>query len=444
MARKNSPQSTEVSRREKNLRRKLDGLHSELEKKHAKAARQSAAKLDKLEKKIARARARQEAKITRQENSKLYQKSRILYAILRPIFAIGRFFRGIGRKIAGRERDFLSRRPHRSFYLTPHAQARRPIAMRKYFAFSGEVWGLIWQHKRLLIKFFILYALLSAIVVGLMSQANFAALRDALNEVPNMGFFNKYTTLFSNAITSGSSTTDNGQKILAALLFLYGWLTLIWLLRRILGGDGKKLKLRDGIYTSGGPVLATAVVLLIILAQLLPFALVLLAYASVTSAGWINTGIQIENMAAWCALAVAAVLTLYWVCSSFLALIIVTLPGMYPFHAIRAAGDLVVGRRLKLVLRLLFMALPVALMWLIVLIPAVLIDSWLKLTWEPLVPIVVLLLTTLTLIWCATYIYLLYRRMVDDPTPPATTLREKMRRNRRSAEAKLAAQKTGK
>jgi hypothetical protein len=367
------------------------------------------------------------------------QKQKPPFILLRPIFAIGRFFRNIWRKIAKRERDFLSRRPHRSFYMTPKKAARRPLRIAKYFEFAGQVWGLIWKNKRLFIKFLVIYMILSAIIVGLMSQENFVALRDAINEVPDMGFFNKYSTLFSSAITSGPVTTDSGQKILAALLFLYGWLTLVWLLRRIVGGDGTKLKLRDGLYAGGSPVLATMAVLLVILVQLLPFAIVLLAYASVTSAGWINTGIQIENMAAWCALAVAAVMTLYWICSSFIALIIVTLPGMYPFRAVRAAGDLVIGRRLKLVLRLLFMVLPVALMWLLILIPAILLDGWLKLTWQPLVPIVVLFLTTLTIIWCATYIYLLYRKLVDDPTPPATPFREKMRRNRISAEAKLKA-----
>ncbi|MCL2451511.1 hypothetical protein FWD20_01365 [Candidatus Saccharibacteria bacterium] len=332
--------------------------------------------------------------------------------------AVGRFFRNIWRKIIARGRDFLSRRPHRSLYLTPPSKSRRSLRIRKYFAFAGEVWNLIWKNKRLFIKFILLYSLLSAIIVGLMSQANFAALRDSLNESTNLGFFNKFLTLFSNAMSSGSATTDAGQQVLAGLLFLYGWLALIWLLRHIVAGEGAKLKLRDGIYSSGSPVLATFAILVVILVQLLPFALVLLAYASVTSVGWINTGIQIENMAAWCAVAVAAVMTLYWICSSFIALIIVTLPGMYPFRALRAAGDLVIGRRLKLVLRLLFMVLPIALMWLVGLVPAILIDGWLSLTWQPLVPIVVLILTTLTILWCAAYIYLLYRKIVDDPAPP--------------------------
>jgi len=343
------------------------------------------------------------------------------FVLIRPIFATGRFFRSIWKKITNRQKDFLSRRPHRSFYMTPSGQSRRPWRIRKYFDFASDAWKLIWKNRRLFLKFLVLYMLLSVIIVGLMSQTNFVALRDALDEVPNIGFFNRYSTLFSSAMTSGPVTTDAGQNILATLLFAYGWLTLIWLLREIARGNGSKLKLRDGLYTSGAPILGMGVVLLIVLLQLIPFALALLAYASVTAVGWINTGIQIENMAAWCALAVVAIATLYWICSSFIALVIVTLPGMYPFEAIRAAGDLVVGRRLKLVLRVLFMALPIILIWLLILAPVILIDSWLKLTWQPLVPIVVLLLTTVTLIWCAAYIYLLYRKLVDDPTPPVST-----------------------
>lgn len=185
-------------------------------------------------------------------------------------------------------------------------------------------------------------------------------------------------------------------------------------------GDDEKIKLRDGLYSSGSPILSTLAVAVVVVLQLLPLGLVTIAYTSITAVGWINTGVAIENMAAWCALAVAAILTIYWISSSLIALIIVTLPGTYPFVAIRAAGDLMVGRRLKLTLRLLFMMLPVALLWLLILMPAIFVDSWLKLTWFPLVPLVVFLLGILTMMWIATYIYMLYRQIVDDPTPPVS------------------------
>ncbi len=365
-----------------------------------------------FQRKLDKKRAKLEAKLVKLNKKTLPKQN----SFVRFFTKIGHFFRDkIWRKVTNRAKDFLSRRPHRSFYMTPRAKTKRSLKMRGYFGFVHEVWSLIWQNKKLFLKFLLLYSFLSLLIVGLLSQENFAATRDALTDANIVGL-DKFSTLFSGAISGDGSTTDSGQQILSALLFLFGWLTLIWLLRRRINGD--KVKLRDGLYNSGSPVLATLIILGIILLQLLPFALILLAYSSVTAVGWINTGIQIENMAAWCVMAVAAVMTLYWICSSFIALIIVTLPGMYPFAALRAAGDLVVGRRLKLVFRLLFMALPLALMWIVFLLPAILIDSWLQLTWQPLVPIVVLILTTLTIIWCAAYIYLLYRRMVDDPEPP--------------------------
>ncbi|MDR0957300.1 MAG: hypothetical protein LBM09_01840 [Candidatus Nomurabacteria bacterium] len=384
------------------------------------SGRVRADKNDKYSQKIAKKRAKLKLKM-----QKLADKKPPRHGVLvRVLFAIGRFFRDkIWRKISRRERDFLSRRPHRSFYLTKHKDAKRSLKMPKYFAFVDEVWRLIWKNKRVFIKFLLLYAVLSAVIVGVMNQSNFVSLRDAVDQAKITGL-NKWTTLFSSAVSnglSGNGAVGSFQQVIAPLLFLFGWLTLIWLLRRIVNGEGgKNLKLRDGLYSSGSPVLATLAILLFLVVQLLPLAIVFLAYASVTAAGWINTGIQIENMAAWCALVVVIVLTLYWITSSLVALVIVTLPGMYPFKALKVAGDLVVGRRLKLVLRLVFMALPIVVMWLLILLPAILIDNWLKLTWQPLIPIVVLILTTLTIIWCATYIYLLYRHLVDDPAPPVS------------------------
>lgn len=406
------------------LNQTLDDKTARSEKKLARATEKVDDKIAKLKIKNEKRQARSEAKQQRQKVSKLAKRYPKLFQILTPFFAIGRFFRDkIWRKISNRVKGLTSRRPHRSFYLTPHADAKRSVKMRGYFSFVHEVWSMIWKDKWLFTKFLLLYSVLSAIIIGLMSQENFAAARDALDEAQTGGGFGRILTLFSSAITGSSSsttaTTDSGQQIMAALLFLYGWLILVWLLRRRINGD--KVKLRDGLYSGGSPVLATLVVLAVMLLQLLPFALVLLAYSTISAAGWINSGIAIENMAAWCAMAVTAVLTLYWISSSFIALIVVTLPGMYPFATLRAAGDLVVGRRLKLVFRLIFMALPVALAWIIILTPAILIDSWLKLSWQPLVPIVVLILTTLTVIWCAAYIYLLYRRMVDDPEPPVSS-----------------------
>jgi hypothetical protein len=442
-SKKKAEQPVPVSRREASLRQKLSELDADLSEQRTKIAKESKRKSERLETKITKARQRQEKKLARLDKSKLYKNNRLLYILCSPLFAIGRFFRFIWRKIMNHHDELQTRRPHRSFYLTPRAKSRRGIKMKGYLGFTHEVGSLLWKNKWLFIKFTILYAIFSAIIVGLLSQENFAALRDALNQAPDLGFFSKYSALFSGALTGGVGTSDSGQQIISIIIFVYGWLTLIWLLRRLLNGEGKKLKLRDGLYNGGGSVLSILVILIFVVLQLLPFALVLLAYSSVTAVGWINQGIAIENMAAWCVLMIAGVMTLYWICSSFISLVIVTLPGIYPRAAMKAAGDLVTSRRVQLVLRLLMMAVPIALLWLAILTPAILLDGWLfsmNIVWVPVVPLAVLILMTLTIIWCAAYIYMLYRKMVDDPTPPLLSDWQMRRAERRELRAKQKAE----
>ena len=93
-------------------------------------------------------------------------------------------------------------------------------------------------------------------------------------------------------------------------------------------------------------------------------------------------------------------------------------------QASRAAGDLVVGRRLRILLRLLWLALIIILTWAVVMIPIILFDAWLKgvfpaINWLPLVPVALLVLGTVSVVWAAGYIYLLYRRIVNDDAAPA-------------------------
>lgn len=126
----------------------------------------------------------------------------------------------------------------------------------------------------------------------------------------------------------------------------------------------------------------------------------------------------------WIAAGLLTLLSIYWISSTFFALIVVTLPGMYPMQALRTAGDMVVGRRLRILLRLLWMGLGLVLAWALVLIPFILFDGWLKgvwpqIEWLPIVPVVLLLMSTATVVWTAAYIYLLYRKVVDDDAKPA-------------------------
>jgi len=344
---------------------------------------------------------------------------------LKKFHIVPRFFVRIWRAIKrwfGRQRkrhqDFMKRRPHRSLFLTCKRDVKRSLKIPGYFGFTHQVWAMIWQNRRLFLRFIILYAVLSLIIIGTLSQSNYLALRDQLDGAGEGLGIGRFTALFVGAITSGSGEEATiASQILAGLLLLIGWSVVAWMLRRRMAGD--HIKLRDALYSAGSPILATFVTLLIMVLQLLPFALVLLAYSAFSGVGVINWDISIENMAAWCALAAVAVLTLYWMTTSFIALIIVTNPGVYPFQAMKLAGDIVVGRRVRIMLRLLFMLLPMAIMWLVILVPMIWLDDFVRIDWLPIVPLVVLILSTVTLTWVASYIYMLYRRLLDDSDPPS-------------------------
>ena len=103
-----------------------------------------------------------------------------------------------------------------------------------------------------------------------------------------------------------------------------------------------------------------------------------------------------------------------------MGLVAVSAPGMYPIAAVNTASDLMQGRRIKFIIRLIFMFFFLALIIVAIMLPIILIDFWIKgsLDWTeglPIVPFCLLAVTTFCFIYIASYIYLYYRRMLDDP-----------------------------
>ena len=62
--------------------------------------------------------------------------------------------------------------------------------------------------------------------------------------------------------------------------------------------------------------------------------------------------------------------------------------------------------------------------WALIVIPVILFDQWIKgvwpaIGWVPIVPSVILAMSSLTIVFIAAYIYMLYRKVVDDDAKPA-------------------------
>lgn len=332
-----------------------------------------------------------------------------------------------GVPIIARTKGLMGRRPHRSFRLTARRDYKRSFKMPGYWAFTNEVRKLLWSNWQLFGGLMLVYVIATIIISGFGAQESYGNLAQALKDSGgdvfkgNFGPIGQAGLLLVTTVTTGlSPNLTEAQSILGGLVVFFGWLATIWLLRNTLAGH--RPRLRDGLYNSGSPVLATIIVGFIIVLQLLPAALAVIVYGAALGSGLLDGGMS--AMLAWIAIALLGLVSIYWITSSFIALVIVTLPGMYPLNAIRSAGDLVVGRRLRVLYRLAWLAVVTIIAWAVIVIPFILFDDWLKtllpaVSWLPIVPLVIMSMASVTLVFVTTYIYLLYRRIVDDDASPA-------------------------
>ncbi len=331
-----------------------------------------------------------------------------------------------GRKLKANVESYMSRRPHRSFRLTRRRDYVRELKLPGYLAFTNEVHRTLWRYKKIFIPLGIIYIVLYGILVGAASQETYSALTASVNDASDgilegaWGVVGQAAVVFASVTMTGlaPSLTD-AQQIFALLLLIMVWVTTVWLLRNLLAGH--RVRLRDGLYSSGGPLFSTIVMAFILAVQLLPLLLVGVAYAAASTSGLLAGGV--EAMLFWIASGLLVVLSAFWATSTLFAMVVITLPGMYPLKALNISGDIVTGRRIRILLRWIWMLFVIAIVWVLVLFPLILFDGWLKSTWEdvswlPLVPFVMMLLSAWSTIWLSAYVYLMYRKVFDNEVKP--------------------------
>ena len=410
----------QISHREQLLRERLLTVDEDLVRAETRLRQKGEARRRKLAAKINRARSRQEVKLDRRDKSRLYHRVRPLYYILCPVFAVGRFFRSVYRWVCRKTEHHRHVSPHRSFYLTTHAQAIRQINISGYGRFVTEVWRMVRDNWLIYLKITLLMTLAIIAVVGVSNaHSNYVDTREAMEKV-DLHPLLKQAGLVTQAIITSLTVTDANRQAATFIIVAVAWLSLIFIARRVYSGN--QLRLRDAIYSAGTPLVPMMVLLVAVLVQLLPLALVLISYSAITGAGYINQGIAIENMAAWCVILAVLVLTIYWMVTSLLTLVSVTIPGLYPMRAYYETSIQVAGRRVKILFRILMMFLPLLALWALVLIPTVLLDSILKPKTFPVVQLVVSLLAAISCTWVSAYMYVLYRRILDSPEQPVGTI----------------------
>ncbi|HXH27193.1 MAG TPA: hypothetical protein VNG90_04820 [Candidatus Acidoferrum sp.] len=341
---------------------------------------------------------------TRQAAPRHMAMARVTTAVLRPVHAVGRWW--------GRLRHKFSGSPHHSFRATPYLKKDR-----LFRAHAKEAWllmtesaTLIYKNRRFFIWMIIIYAVVTYILVGGVSQIDYASLKKQSSNLANgLDVVTTSLVYFGAALTGGLTEAPNPmQQFLSGLLILIFWLATIWSARMLLAG--KKIKVRDAFYGGMTPIISTTLLFLVLTMQLIPAGLGLFSLSVGLTQYWIT------NIASGLAFGVAALLScllsLYWLSGSIVALAVVALPGTYPLRALDDARTLAMGKRWEIVLRIVVAAALQLLVWGAILVPTFALDRWLNLPWLPLVPIMIQLMGGFSTIFTSVYVYKLYRSLL--------------------------------
>lgn len=307
--------------------------------------------------------------------------------------------------------QYVRIRPYRSFKVGGRKVKPAGLPLPTFRRQLGATWAVIKSEKKNLLILGLLYAALSYVASGGLSQGDFLNLKEATVQIASgdLGVVETALSLFSGMVPGllASAGTEL-QQFLAALMFFIFWLAVVWLVRMRTAGNN--VKVRDALYNCCAPLIPSFLVLVAIAAQTLPASLGIFAFNIGVSNGYLQGGV--ETMLFVVASALLCLLSSYWVSASLIALVIVSLPQTRPWHALAAASQLVIGQRLKLMLHAVVLTIVIFLLWVVVLVPSLLLDGWLRWDWLPILPVMVQLLGAASLVYCSVYIYKLYRSLL--------------------------------
>lgn len=327
-------------------------------------------------------------------------------------------------KQAGRVREFRGRHIHlhKSFHRSYREDYLRPAETPGLTSHMMQTFKMIFKHWRAFLPLIAIMVTFYILLVGLMNEEFYQKYQTAIDDSEaeiggqSLGSFARAGLLLISTVTTGGLDAGMGDAamIFMLLLFLAMWLVTIFLLRHFMAGD--KIRLRDALYNAMAPLASTIVVFAVIFVQAIPIMITVITYAAAVQTDFLSTPFY-----ALLYLGFAAIMLLlsgYMLSGSIMSLVAVTAPGLYPMKAIFAASDLVAGRRLRIVLRVLFLSFVVALVYVVIMMPVILLDMWFKSMWGwiadwPIVPFCLLVVTCFVFIYVTTYIYIYYRWLLD-------------------------------
>ena len=307
--------------------------------------------------------------------------------------------------------------PHKSFKRTYREDYRRELEVPGIMQHVFEAFKILLKNWKIFLPFLVLVVVVNVLIVGVMNESSYIRYQENLDSGEWAGTSNmvKAGFLLVSSVISGGLTGDAGESasVLQAIIFLTVWLVTIFLLRHILAGH--KIKLRDGLYNAMTPFISTLVVFLVAILQCVPIFIFLIALSAAVKTGFLATPFYALLFVGFAAVMIA--LSAYLLSSSLVALVAVSVPGLYPKQALSTASELMMGRRIKFIIRLVALIFAMVIMWAVVMLPLILFDlSMRQFAWTanvPFIPICMAVMSAFTMMYVTAYIYLYYRWMLD-------------------------------
>lgn len=315
-------------------------------------------------------------------------------------------------------------RLHRSFKRSYYEDYQRKTELPSLTSQASAAFKMFFKFWKIFLPLLLIFVGLYIFLIGAMSENTLADVKANVEQTNKdvadgkIGTVGKAgLTLLGIISTGGLTTMNDAQVVIAVLLFAIIWLVTIYLARHLLAGH-QEIKMRDGFYSALSPLVSTLVVGLIIFLEAVPIMLTIIVFQVALTTEFLSTPFYALLFFMFAVLMIT--LSLYLLSSSFFAIIVVSAPGLYPLTAVRMAKNLIMGRRLRFLIRVFYLVIIVALLYLLLLMPAIILDGALKsqFTWFaeskiPFVAIIQLTITVFIFIYLSIYFYLFYRALLD-------------------------------
>lgn len=315
-------------------------------------------------------------------------------------------------------------RLHRSFKRSYYEDYQRKTELPSLTSQASAAFKMFFKFWKIFLPLLLIFVGLYIFLIGAMSENTLADVKANVEQTNKdvadgkIGTVGKAgLTLLGIISTGGLTTMNDAQIVIAVLLFTIIWLVTIYLARHLLAGH-QEIKMRDGFYSALSPLVSTLVVGLVIFLEAIPIMLTVIVFQVALTTEFLSTPFYALLFFMFAALMIT--LSLYLLSSSFFAIIVVSAPGLYPLTAVRMAKNLIMGRRLRFLIRVFYLVIIVALLYLLLLMPAIILDgvlkaqfAWLAESKIPFVAIIQLTITVFIFIYLSIYFYLFYRALLD-------------------------------